>query len=142
MSITKTRWLPAFGALLTTLSLGAVATPAPAGALECSGLPAMLDSDPLTAEGFQVLGSSKLFRVQARPWAQIPTGARLLVRAPAGVTEADMHRASLCSAGERSPLTVPGAKLRVQRSGDAYELHVTAESRSAALEIQRRAAAL
>jgi hypothetical protein len=141
MSTTKSRVLAATGALLATLSLSAV-TAAPASASTCGELPTVLAHDPLTAEGFEVLGVDKLTRVQARPWSQIPTGARVLLRAPAGVTEADLHRAATCGASESSPLAVPGAKLTVKRQGDVYVLEVTAPARSAALEIQRRAAAL
>jgi hypothetical protein len=89
-----------------------------------------------------VVGTQNLYRVQARPWAQIPTGAKLLVRAPAGVTEADLHRALRCGASANSPLAVTGAALRVERSGDLYELQITATSRTSAREIQRRADAL
>ena len=93
-------------------------------------------------ESFVVVAAKQLYRIQDRPFAHIPTGAKLLVRAPAGVTEADLHRAAVQNAGAASPLSVPGAQLMVRRSGDLYELHVTAEKRSAALEIQHRARAL
>jgi hypothetical protein len=89
-----------------------------------------------------VVAAKQLFRIQDRPFAHIPTGAKLLVRTPAGVTEADLHRAALENASASSPLSVPGARLLVRRTGDLYELHVTAEKRSAALEIQHRALAL
>jgi hypothetical protein len=116
--------------------------PVTANALDCSDMPASLTSDPLRAEGFRVVATNKLYRLQERPWAHIPTGATVRLRAPAGVTSADIHRAAVCSAGNDSPVAVPGAQLRVTRDGDSYELKVTAESRDAALEIQRRAIAL
>jgi hypothetical protein len=137
---TKNRWPIAIGALLT-VAFGAPLAPSAAEARECGDLHASLSTDPL-AGGAAVVSANKTFRVQERPWAHIPTGARITVRAPAGVTEADVHRAAVCAASESSPLSVPGAQLRVERAGDLYELHVTAPLRSAALEIQRRATAL
>lgn len=114
-----------------------------AHALNVGGLLAALSGDTPHAEGYSVVAARNLYRTQARPWAQIPTGAKLLVRAPAGVTLADLHRtASSASPNERSPLAVPGAKVEVVRSGDLYELHITHGVRSQALEIQRRAKAL
>jgi len=142
MSTTKSRVLAAGGALLAALSCSTVTSPTPAQASACSDLPATLTSDPLTAGGFEVVGVDNLSRTQARPWQQIPTGARLFVRAPAGITEADLHRAATCSASEGSPMSVPGARLEVSRQGGVYVLDVTAPARSAALEIQRRAKAL
>lgn len=73
---------------------------------------------------------------------RVPTGVSLTLRTPAGVTEADLHRALRCGATADSPLAVPGAALRIERVGAAYEVHVTSKSRDAALEIQRRADAL
>jgi hypothetical protein len=113
-----------------------------AHALDLGGLSAALRGDSANADGFRVIAERDLYRTQARPWMQIPTGAKLLVRAPAGVTEADVHRAARAAQGERSPMGVQGAELSVIRSGDLYELHITAKSRSQALEIQRRAKAL
>jgi hypothetical protein len=117
-------------------------SPQSASALECTSLPSSLSQDPFTSSAFTVSAAQKLYRTQARPWAQIPTGARLTVNAPTGVTEADLHRALQCGAGQNSPLAVEGAKLQVKRSGASYQVQITAGSRSAALEIQRRAAAL
>jgi hypothetical protein len=125
------------------LALGALASvPADSAHASDCQLPRQLSHDPLASEGFTVLDAKQLYRVQDRPYMHIPTGAKLLVRAPAGVTEADLHRAALCNPGATSPLSVPGARLMVRRSGDLYELHVTAEKRSAALEIRDRALAL
>ncbi|HEX5655701.1 MAG TPA: hypothetical protein VFX59_00835 [Polyangiales bacterium] len=114
-----------------------------AKALPLSGLVAALSGDSANAEGYQVVGAKNLYRTQDRPWAQIPTGAKLLVRTPAGVTLADVHRlAAGGAANERSPLAVPGVKVEVVRSGDLYELRLTHEQRSQAIEVQRRAKAL
>ena len=128
---------------LSTLGLlAALASPGvTAHASEGSAPPAEASSS-LLGEGFQVIETSKLYRVQDRPWSHIPTGARILLRAPAGTTEADLHRSAVRDQGAGSPLTVPGAKVKVVRRGDLYELQVTASQRSTALEIQHRATRL
>jgi hypothetical protein len=132
------RWLPVFGAgMLATVLMSS--TPDNAQASDCGAAGTV---DPLRSEGFEVVAAKKLYRMQERPWVQIPTGAKILVRVPAGVTEADLHRAATCGASAESPLAVEGAKVEVRRSGDLYELHVTASERGAAREIQRRASAL
>ncbi|HEY6878840.1 MAG TPA: hypothetical protein VI299_12510, partial [Polyangiales bacterium] len=142
MTSVMKRWLPLMGAGLMALSAMSAA-PDVARALHVGGLLAALSGDAAHAEGFSVVAARNLYRTQARPWAQIPTGAKLLVRTPEGVTPADLHRAaSTGTADARSPLAVPGAKVEVVRSGDLYELHITHDVRSQALEIQRRAKAL
>ncbi|MDB4976857.1 MAG: hypothetical protein JWN48_5198 [Myxococcaceae bacterium] len=142
MKSTHTRWLSGLAVSLTLASAGALA-PGFASARDCSGLPSEHAKDPLASDGFQVIASSKLYRRQDRPWMEIPTGARILVRAPWGFTVADLHRVATCHVGQNSPLAVPGARLSVRRtSGDLYELRITAEQRGAALEIQHRAEAL
>jgi hypothetical protein len=104
---------------------------------------AALSGDAANADGYQVVGARNTYRTQQRPWAQIPTGAKLLVRAPNGVTLTDVHRMAKAAVGnERSPLAIPGVKLEVARSGDLYELRVTHDQRSQAIEVQRRANAL
>jgi len=135
------RWPQGLAAALTVLTLTALA-PAAAEASDCSDLPAQLSQDPLRAEGFRVVASSNLYRRQDRPYDQIPSGARVLLRAPAHVTAAGLHRALSCRIGPDSPLAVPGARLDVHRIGELYELRITADKRGAALEIQHRAAAL
>lgn len=143
MPMTKKRLLRATGAATIAAMAGLFAAmPAPASALECSDVPSSLRRDPLRAEGFTVEGTEKLYRFQQRPWMRVPTGVSLTLRTPAGVTEADLHRALRCSADASSPLAVPGAALRIQRVGDAYEVQVTSKSRDGALEIQRRVDAL
>lgn len=113
-----------------------------ASASTCDNLPASLSRDSLALQGFQVIETQNLYRFQERPWVKVPTGARITVRAPAGVTEADLHRALTCTAGSESPLSVQGAKLRVERAGGVYQVHVTASERGAAREIQKLASAL
>ena len=141
MNALHTRWPQGLGAALTLLTLAALA-PAPAAANDCSDLPAQLSQDPLRAEGFRVVAASNLYRRQDRPYDQIPSGARVLLRTPAHVTEAGLHRALSCRIGPNSPLAVPGARLGVHRIGELYEVRITADLRSAALEIQHRVAAL
>lgn len=144
MTMTKSRrcFATVSGVLAAALGGLVAMSPAQASALECSDLPSGLRAAPLSSESLEVVDTQKLFRVQQRPWVRVPTGARLTVRAPAGVTAADIHRAMRCSPEQHSPLTVEGAKLIVKRVGDLYQLHVTADSRGAAREIQQRAAAL
>ncbi len=140
-SMTK-RWLPLLGAGILAVSMMSSA-PDSAHALGSSGLLAALSGDAAHADGYQVVGARNTYRTQDRPWMQIPTGAKFLIRTPAGVTAADVHRtAASAAASETSPLGVPGAKVEVVRTRDLYELRVTHATRSQALEIQRRAAAL
>jgi hypothetical protein len=140
MSTLNSRWLLALGASLSIVGL-TTSTPDTAAASE-ERCPSELRADPFSGDGFTVVASKDLYRVQDRPYAHIPTGAKVLVRAPAGVTEADLHHAATHHVSESSPLAVPGARLSVRRSGELYELHVTAAERGAAREIQRRAKAL
>jgi hypothetical protein len=116
--------------------------PDTARATDCRDVGSRTQGDLLQSQGFEVVAAKELYRIQDRPFAHIPTGAKLLVRAPAGVTEADLHRAASCSSSATSPLSVPGASVTVRRAGDLYELHITAAKRSAALEIRDRALAL
>jgi hypothetical protein len=141
MNTLSKRGLQALGAGLTLLTLASLPADT-ARAADCSDLSSQLSRDPFRSEGFRVLRAKNLYRFQERPYVQVPTGAKVLLRAPEGVTGADLHRALRCNLSDKSPLAVPGAQLSVLRSGDAYELHVTAPSRSAALEIQRRVQAL
>lgn len=98
------------------------------------------------AASIKTLATKKLYRFQQRPYARLPKGAAISIQAPAGVTAADLHHAAICGAlfgnDTTSPLTVPGAKLEVKRNGDRYELHITADDRGAARQIQERVAAL
>jgi hypothetical protein len=114
-----------------------------AGGLDCGALAADLRKDPLTSGPFKIVGITKLYEFQDRPYVRRPTGARLTLRSPQGVTEAE-HRAAACtmrraSGDAISPLAVPGSNVRVARRGSQYDLHITAKDRAAALEIQRRA---
>jgi len=139
----QNRWLRGIAAGFTLFSLAACAPQiAHASDHGCSALPEALGQDPLSGKGFQVLETSKLYRRQDRPWSFIPTGSRVLVRAPFGLSEADLFRVASCHVGAQSPLAVPGAKLGITRIGDTYELRITSDQRSAALEIQHRAEAL
>jgi len=90
-----------------------------------------------------VLKTKKLYRFQQRPWLRIPEGVALHVRAPAGMTAADLHNAlSYCAPEDKnqdSPLCVEGATLKVVRSGGTYVVRITSDSRAAAMQIQARA---
>src|SRR5687768_14076014 len=105
--------------------------------LACSTL---LTSQADGAAGGDQLGvvkAEKLYRWQARPWARIPEGVALYVKVPAGTTAADLHNIATNCAREgqdqRSPLCVKDASIRVSRAGGLYVLHITSESRGAAL---------
>jgi hypothetical protein len=140
-----------FGTGLLALALGGAAlfaapqgVQAYGGAIACSALSGDLARDPLTSGIFKVVGGANLYRYQAKPYMRLPLGVRIEVLAPAGVTEADLTRAAMCNCGESptSPLGVAGGRVEVRRKGAHFELHLTAEKRSAALEIQRRAETL
>jgi len=95
-----------------------------------------------SAQSYTIVKGRNLFRTQARPFAYIPTGAALLVRAPQHVTEADIYNTLTdCSKQEdpSSPLCVKGASFRVRTEGGAFLVEVTSTKRSTALEIQHRA---
>jgi hypothetical protein len=111
----------------------------------CASLSATLSRDPTSSDAFQVVRSEKLYRFQERPYARMPLGVKVLLRAPEGVSEADVHRAALCgarSASSESPLSVPETAVRVVRSGAHYELHITSQKPVQAREVQRRAEGL
>jgi hypothetical protein len=138
--------------LLSLLSLGTVAAataqPSTVHAEDqaCATLAPELAKDPATSDVFTVLDSKNLYRFQERPYVRLPVGVKLKLRAPQGVSEADLHRAAVCTmqrgADAGSPLAVPGSALKVKRQGGHYELHITAADQGAAREIQRRAEAL
>jgi hypothetical protein len=81
-------------------------------------------------------------------------GARVVLRARPGLTAEWLQRVLECHvaqgaaagrAGEpdaRSPLAVPGARVRVQSVGDGFAVDVTASAPAAAREILRRARSL
>jgi len=101
-------------------------------------------ADPITGGTLRVVSSRKLYSSGERRFHGVPTGAAIGVLPKDGMTEADLHRAASCYAGKSdatSPLGVEGVKVRVERSGGLYVLHITSKSRAAALEIQRRAEA-
>jgi hypothetical protein len=138
---TKTPWW-ALAGCLSVLALAPVNDARAETSLACSSMLAGM-ADGATAERLTVVKSEKLYRFQARPWARIPEGVALHVRAPAGTTAADLHNAAVnCvreGADARSPLCVKGATVRVSRNGGLYVIRITSDSRSAALEIQQRA---
>lgn len=134
----RNHMLPLLGAASLSLALALAATRAEASAPSCN--------TQLEPASINTLATKNLYRFQQRPYLRLPQGAAISIQAPAGVTAADLHNAAMCGAlfGEdtTSPLTVPGAKLKVVRHEGKYELHITAEDRGAAREIQQRVAAL
>jgi len=91
----------------------------------------------------EVVKTQSLFRTQQRPYALIPEGASIWVRAPEGTTAADLHRRlTECTrrAGEGgTPICVAGSRVSVDRDHGLYMVQVTSKARESALEIQRRA---
>jgi hypothetical protein len=114
------------------------------GTVACSSVVGASARSEVSQGQIAVLDSRNLYRFQARPWARIPEGVALRVRVPAGMTAADLHNTlSDCARtakDQSSPLCVQGASVKVSRSGGSYIVSITSDSRSAALEIQRRAA--
>jgi hypothetical protein len=90
-----------------------------------------------------VARTEPLYRFQDRPYLRIPVGVALWVKAPRGVTAADLHNLLQDCARQQvaatSPLCVKGAKIDVERSGGYYVVRVTSDKRATALEIQHRA---
>jgi hypothetical protein len=119
-----------------------VATPGPAHANPGTACAAQ---DPTVA--LSVVDVRKLYTRGERHMHNQPMGAAIKVVPTAGMTIADLQRTAECYAGqsgltgESSPLAVEGVEVRVDRDGSAYVLHLTSDSRSGALEIQRRAEA-
>ncbi|HEX6239285.1 MAG TPA: hypothetical protein VFZ61_00270 [Polyangiales bacterium] len=94
-------------------------------------------------QALQIARSEPLYRFQDRPYLRIPVGVALWVKAPRGMTAADLHNllhdCASKQASTTSPLCVKGAKIEVDRSGGFYVVRVTSDQRSTALEIQQRA---
>jgi hypothetical protein len=90
----------------------------------------------------EVVTTQKLYRTQQQPHVHVPEGAVIWVRAPEGVTAADLHRRlTECAKQESenaSPLSTLGARISVDREQDYYAITVTSDKRTEALEIQRR----
>jgi hypothetical protein len=102
-----------------------------------------------SAEGYgpgalQITKVEQLFHFQARPYVRIPDGVALSVRAPRGMTAADLHNlvgdCQKTARDDGSVLCVKGALISVERSGGSYVVRVTSTDRVTALEIQSRAA--
>ncbi len=111
--------------------------------LACSTL-ATGSADAHASSSLQIQKVEPLYRFQERPYLRIPEGVALSVRAPRGMTAADLHNlVDECQRGARdkgSVLCVKGAEIVVQRAGGNYVLRVTSTDRATATEIQRRAA--
>jgi hypothetical protein len=110
--------------------------------IACSSL-STSQGDTRVVPALQVVKTESLYRFQDRPYLRIPQGVALWVKAPAGLTAADLHNLLQDCARSQpradSPVCVKDAQLSVDRSGGHYVVRVTSDSRSTALEIQRRA---
>jgi hypothetical protein len=127
-------------AVLSALGLGPVPGAAADGSA-CANLSVSVKGAAALSNGLVLLQSHKLYREQIRPWAHIPTGAALLVRAPAHTTLVDLHNAlALCAqkAEPSSPFCVPGASFSVHAEGGNYVIQITSNDRKTAREIQHR----
>lgn len=117
-------------------SVQAEATPA------CSLLLQSSVSELASPHRLQVVKTQNLYRTQQKPYALVPEGTAIWVRAPKGMTAADLHR-SLAECARQAeggtPVCVKGARISVERDNSLYVVQVKAQSRDAALEIQRRA---
>jgi len=111
--------------------------------LACAAL-ATGSADAHTPSTLQIQKVEQLYRFQERPYLRIPEGVALSVRAPRGMTAADLHNLlGDCQREARddgSVLCVKGAALTVERAGGKYVVRVTSADRAVAAEIQRRAA--
>jgi hypothetical protein len=109
--------------------------------LACSAMAA--GSGSHDAGALQITKVEHLWHFQARPYLRIADGVALSVRAPQGMTAADLHNLlGDCQKQARddgSVLCVKGAQISVDRNGGSYVVRVTSDNRATALEIQRRA---
>src|SRR5688500_1027315 len=64
----------------------------------CSALAAELSNVPASPGLFTLRAKKPLYRFQERPYMRVAAGVKLALRAPEGVTEADLHRAAVCAA--------------------------------------------
>ena len=98
-----------------------------------------------SAPVLQISKTEPLYRFQERPYLRIPVGVALWVKAPRGMTAADLHNlledCARQQTASNSPLCVKGAEIGVERNGGFYVVRVTSDSRPVAQEIQRRAQA-
>lgn len=141
---THAKWLSVLGAVTLGLALAAPTQMVSAHDNQCGRL-SEVAAQASTSDAFTTVAKRNLYRFQERPWVRMPTGAAVKVSAPVGMTEADVFNAAECGLlfkDGASPLAVPGATLAVKRSGGDYELHITAQDRGAAREIQARVAQL
>lgn len=111
--------------------------------LACASL-ATGSADAHSLAALQIERAEPLYTFQQRPYLRVPEGVALWVRAPRGMTAADLHNLlGDCQRQARddgSVLCVKGAALAVERSGGHYVVRVTSTDRAVAAELQRRAA--
>lgn len=130
---------------LGVLLLGGALASAPAHAdstVACAALSAQA-REGQAVPSLQILKTEALHRFQDRPYLRIPVGVAVVVRAPRGMTAADLHNALAdCSQQNAAlPVCLPGSKLEVARHGGNYVLRITSDDRATALRIQRDARA-
>lgn len=141
---TKAHSRAALVACLTALlgATGAVSSAHADSTIACSALSPSQGGETV-APVLQIARTEPLYRFQDRPYLRIPVGVALWVKAPRGMTAADLHNLLQDCAQQQvaatSPLCVKGAKIDVDRSGGYYVVRVTSDQRATALEIQRRA---
>lgn len=137
------RSLPMSAITIALCALSFGATVHAEGSLPCALLLPRSVEQALSPQRLHVVKTQKLFRTEQRPYALVPEGVAIWVRAPRGTTAADLHRRlSECSkhAGEGgTPICVQGARISVEHENHLYVVRVLSDRRSAAFEIQRRA---
>src|SRR5690349_19782487 len=95
MTTTTKTPLWALAACLSALALAPANDARADTSLACSSMLAGMADDATAGDRLTVIKSENLYRFQARPWARIPEGVALHVRAPAGTTAADLHNAAV-----------------------------------------------
>ena len=127
---------------LLTVAAGAASSAQADSTIACSALSTNA-GDVHAPAALQVVKTEALYRFQDRPYVRIPEGVALWVKAPRGLTAADLHNliqdCARTQPNAESPVCVKDAQLTVDRSGGYYVVRVTSDKRGTALEIQRRA---
>jgi hypothetical protein len=131
---------------LSALGLGSAHYAHADSTLVCASLSSVAGNrSDASSSQLAVVKTENLYRWQQRPWARIPEGVALHVKAPARTTAADLHNMvkACAEAGDHgSPLCVKGTVINVSRAGGSYVVRLTSDSRATASELQKRAAHL
>lgn len=130
----------AFGLALSVSALGAAESARADNGLSSTGMNTVSSLQGNQQQAVVQLKTQALYRFQDRPWARMPLGVAITVRAPVGVTMADLHnQATDCSKQQNTPQCVSGANVSVNRNGGVYVIKVTSQDAATAREIQKRA---